>query len=502
MGLELLILAISMPVTALISHLPASWHHVGLTPYLSVLLMLGVITAVVGRCLPSIASVLWNRCFTIAEIQPDDELYDCVSQWVSQRGLAKRANRLTVATREDWITDDETEDDTSETREAAKLTASSDHMRSAVKRIQYSLGPGTYLFRYHGHWFSFTSLREGKSDLCRINYKERILLCGLRWHSSTLKELLVETQRSFAEKHHNKIGVYHPRRSVPGVDNFVWVRSSPLPFPALESLILGDDKGALIEDITTYLQPQTRSWCHRRGFPYHRGYLFLGPPGTGKTIFSFALAGFFGLRLYVVNLNTRTMTDDGLTSLLHHLPRQCVVLLDHVDAIDYDMHHRVDVELPGTPSNATPGISESGLWNVLDEIAWDGGHIFIMTANDHFGLGEGWLRPGRVDTVWHFPYADQSMVQRIFQFIYKDYTDGLQPSIQTESIKEEDTELNSDQKLSVSPVAEFSVQFAKSIPERLFSPAQIRHYLFLYRTDPKAAIKNAEHWVRKRQQSN
>lgn len=69
-----------------------------------------------------------------------------------------------------------------------------------------------------------------------------------------------------------------------------------------------------------------------RGIPYRRGYLFYGPPGTGKTSLTFALAGVFGLVIYVVSLLDPTLTEEELGIMFTGLPTRCIVLLEDIDS--------------------------------------------------------------------------------------------------------------------------------------------------------------------------
>ncbi len=88
----------------------------------------------------------------------------------------------------------------------------------------------------------------------------------------------------------------------------------------------------VLADINEYLHPGTPRWYANRGIPLRRGYLFHGPPGTGKTSLSFALAGVFGLDIHVISLQEPTLTEEDLGSLFGALPRRCVVLLEDIDS--------------------------------------------------------------------------------------------------------------------------------------------------------------------------
>lgn len=67
-------------------------------------------------------------------------------------------------------------------------------------------------------------------------------------------------------------------------------------------------KKTLMNDLRDYLYPRTRRWYSNYGILYRRGYLFYGPPGTGNSL-SFAIAGYFKLRIYVVSLNTLAINE-------------------------------------------------------------------------------------------------------------------------------------------------------------------------------------------------
>ena len=91
------------------------------------------------------------------------------------------------------------------------------------------------------------------------------------------------------------------------------------------------EKQEVLSDVNEYLHPSTPRWYASRGIPLRRGYLFHGPPGTGKTSFSFALAGVFGLDIYVISLQDINVTEEDLAVLFTKLPRRCIVLLEDID---------------------------------------------------------------------------------------------------------------------------------------------------------------------------
>lgn len=99
-----------------------------------------------------------------------------------------------------------------------------------------------------------------------------------------------------------------------------------------------DQKLKVLADINEYLHPETPRWYANRGIPLRRGYLFHGPPGTGKTSLSFALAGIFGLDIHVISLLEPSLTEEDLSGLFASLPRRCIVLLEgksHTQALHF-----------------------------------------------------------------------------------------------------------------------------------------------------------------------
>ena len=112
----------------------------------------------------------------------------------------------------------------------------------------------------------------------------------------------------------------------------MWQQVARRPVRPIRTVVLdGKEKHNVLADVNEYLHPSTPRWYASRGIPLRRGYLFHGPPGTGKTSFSVALAVVFGIDLYVISLHDQSVTEEEVAVLFTKLPRRCVILLEDID---------------------------------------------------------------------------------------------------------------------------------------------------------------------------
>lgn len=145
-----------------------------------------------------------------------------------------------------------------------------------------------------------------------------------------------------------------------------------------------------------------------RGVPYRRGYLFHGPPGTGKSSFISALAGHFGYSICMLSLSERTLDDDRLAHLLNSAPPNALLLLEDVDAafVSRDLFENAQ-------HRAFEGMTRvtfSGLLNAIDGVASAEERVLFMTTNHVHRLDPALIRPGRVDVQCLFDDCTDDML--------------------------------------------------------------------------------------------
>ncbi|KAF5674210.1 mitochondrial chaperone bcs1 [Fusarium heterosporum] len=180
-----------------------------------------------------------------------------------------------------------------------------------------------------------TSVGDDEDSPKYLNFASDAARCNPRYVPAMgpIKQLLADAKTAYFLDNGHKTTIYRPRIKESRRDTWsMWQQVARRPIRPMRTVILEhEEKHDVLRDINEYLHPGTPKWYASRGIPLRRGYLFHGPPGTGKTSFSFALAGVFGIDIYVISLQDPTVSEEDLAVLFTRLPRRCVVLLEDID---------------------------------------------------------------------------------------------------------------------------------------------------------------------------
>lgn len=460
-------------------------------------------------------------------IRTDDEIYDMIMAWVANQSFSRSSRNFMANTDNNsrswhmsyyYGSDDEDDDD-------GYGYGRRDQKKTELKYTP-SYGSHKFWFKRRVLFFNRNINRETSMSFLSSKQEEVTISC-LWWNPSVLKELLREVREQYISKDENKTIIY--RGSSNNQEGTSWTRCMARSSRPFSTVILNEKvKSDLIADVTDYLDPVTRRWYSNRGIPYRRGYLLHGPPGTGKSSLSLALAGFFGLRIYILSLSSASATEENVATLFSSLPRKCVVLLEDIDSAGLTHTREVDAdssasedenepEEPPAPPSA-PGrrrrmagpdppqgsgkLSLSGLLNILDGVASQEGRVLIMTTNHIEKLDKALIRPGRVDMVVKFGRADNDMAASIFRAIYAPYEDEVVPAAISHGVTIKDEEdaspevkVAAGRAAILDKVEDLANQFAAKIPEDEFSPAELQGLLLKHKRDPIAAIDGVEDWI-------
>ncbi|KAM3447206.1 hypothetical protein MY3296_008942 [Beauveria thailandica] len=442
-------------------------------------------------------------------VHTDDETYNILMWWMTHQPFCRATRNFVVNTsvysRSEYLyrSHDDSDDDYSDSddepdsaRDNAAGGGQGDGPALSSSRgkhvLHYTPSAGTHWFWYRGFPLRFAR-RQTKEKISLRNPSEQEELCVscLGRDPGILKQLLADARLLYLRKDDRKTIIYRATSSVSpyGTDSY-WQRCMARPNRDFSTVILPEKlKQDIIADAGDYLEPSTRRWYANRGIPYRRGYLLHGPPGTGKSSLSVALAGYFNMKIYIVSLSSLTATEEHLASLFAELPTNCVVLLEDIDTAGLSQTRDTTEDEDKDGSDKTPSqkqLSLSALLNILDGVAAQEGRVLIMTTNHLENLDQALIRPGRVDMIIPFSLADADMSASIFRAIYTPF-DG--------ELGEDAVPKGDGKKTLIDEIAILAKEFGRRIPPDEFSPAEIQGLLLRHKRSAHTALDAVEEWV-------
>ncbi|KAJ1642070.1 Complex III assembly protein translocase and chaperone, partial [Dispira simplex] len=182
---------------------------------------------------------------------------------------------------------------------AVETTYKQHNNGSVSSTFQLVPGPGKHYFKYQGVWIQVERHRDGRMmDLSTGSPFETVTLTTLSRDREIFRHLLTEAREAALAKQEGKTVMYTS-----------WgAEWRPFGLPRkrrpLESVVL--DQGItsrIVSDVQDFISNEV--WYNQRGIPYRRGYLLYGPPGSGKTSFIQALAGYLEYNICILNLSER-----------------------------------------------------------------------------------------------------------------------------------------------------------------------------------------------------
>ncbi|KAK5006420.1 hypothetical protein LTR28_006519, partial [Elasticomyces elasticus] len=305
------------------------------------------------------------RAYLMSSVYIDDgdDLFESLMSWIAEQRMSRTARNVKAKTQRGsaWDEADDLEDTTA--GDAVDENGIFNFNKwSARIPPRYEPYYGAHRFWFRRRLFVFKRSHKPVTNQVNVQFgssrdEDLVQLSCVGRSTAPIKDLLRHIKVWALDKTKSKTVIRRPTPKDRARYAGHWSKTSSRPSRPMDTVILDAEQKARVQaDVNEYLHPLSPRWYADRGIPYRRGYLFYGAPGTGKTSLSFALAGIFGLEIYVISLQEPSLTEGDLGLLFNSLPRRCIVLLEDIDSAGLLRDGKSDEEEQGAKERKTKNV--------------------------------------------------------------------------------------------------------------------------------------------------
>jgi hypothetical protein len=256
-------------------------------------------------------------------------------------------------------------------------------------------------------------LVQSEEDGMRTSLTTSSALLGGDTLLEAMSALVDFTAREFKSNNPGTVARYVPNRPVYHVN----VRP-------LSTIVMHDStRRMLVDGIRDFKSAAVKDLYARIGRPRKLCILIHGPPGTGKSSVLPALCQLFGAKRMFAHSTCDSASIASSSTMMSS--QSTMVVFEDIDrSFGVASPSPPSVDAPGKSNEkTTSGAGAAGpplgpLLELLDGTNWGTDSMIVLTANNVDVLPAVLLRPGRVDLIVEFGYADASMLAEYVRLFF------------------------------------------------------------------------------------
>ncbi|TFK37900.1 P-loop containing nucleoside triphosphate hydrolase protein [Crucibulum laeve] len=415
---------------------------------------------------------MWFQYSITIQVTEGDPTYDWIILFLTQEKVWRRARDFRVTAK-------------SSRRTWSVKSDSGTEIRGNADYVPTYQMP--HLFRWNGYWVEIKR-SQGESSLSSAGIhatSSTLFLTLYTLNMNAISELVEDARLRYIEVSRPNVIIHSVDMNTHFGASFQWNNVKRKARRPLNSIILPEGvTSSLVEDAQEFFTME--DWYVDASIPHRRGYLFHGPPGTGKKL---------GLEIYSLSLASTYIDDSFLQRAAASIPKKSIFLIEDIDCAFPSREESDDGDILANPPYASmvipamhserrrSAVTLSGLLNVLDGVGSEEGKLFFATTNHVDHLDPALIRPGRIDKKVQYKLATKEQAKALFlRFFPESHTNFDGTNLETLLEKR-------------AYLQELAMNFSGQIPEYEFSTAELQGYLLSWKKQPVKASENVIDWV-------